>query len=284
MEDVMGLIEDHDAQFMLLAGFLIALGLVITTVMLNSIIFESNMAIESVTENSKYEMVNLMQITTDEIRSAYRNATEKDRTIPNTTRNFTMQVNNFSANLPKIYSMYGGGAKITYENWTNKGFANFTDNGRPDGKDNWTVVEGVKVNNVSVFNFTINLTGTESIFKIEARNSTGYPVWSIEFNRTNSNVTNATYPANYTIDGFTSGNQVNLSESKYQFINSTSSSYPSVSIHIIYGRNAFGTYKIQGEANNRNFTRERHYVLNTSVAISTAKVKANISLPVSVPW
>lgn len=277
----MGLIEDHDAQFMLLAGFLIALGLVITTVMLNSIIFEGNMAIESVTENSKYEMVNLMQITTDEIRSAYRNATERGG---NTTINFTRQVNNFSADLPKIYSMYGEGAKITYENWTNKGRANFTENGRPGGNNNWTVVEGVKVNNVSVFNFTIYLNDlTGSIFKIEARDSTGYPVWSVEFNSTKSNVSNATYPANYTIVEFTPGNQVNLSESKYQFINSTSS-YPSVSIHIIYGRNAFGTYKILGLANNRNFTRERDYVLNTTVALSTAKVKANISMPVTVPW
>lgn len=274
----MGLIEDHDAQFMLLAGFLIAIGLVITTVMLNSIIFEGNMAIESVTENSKYEMVNLMQITTDEIRSAYRNATEKGGTVQNSTINFTRQVNNFSASLPKIYSMYGGGAKITYENWTNKGYANFTENGRPGGKDNWTVVEGVNVTKLSVFNFTINLTGP--VFRIEARNSTSFPVWSVVFNSTNYTVTNVT---NSTIGVFSSGTQINLSSPAYYFIMSTSL-YSPVSINIIYGRNAFGTYKIQGLANNRNFTRERHYVLNTSVAISTAKVKANISMPVSVPW
>ncbi|MDP3103765.1 MAG: hypothetical protein Q8M95_04065 [Candidatus Methanoperedens sp.] len=274
----MGLIEDHDAQFMLLAGFLIAIGLVITTVMLNSIIFEGNMAIESVTESSKYEMVNLMQITTDEIRSAYRNATERGG---NTTINFTRQVNNFSSDLPKIYSMYGGGAKITYENWTNKGKANFTENGRPGGKDNWTVVEGVIVKNLSVFNFTINLTG--SIFKIEARNSTGYPVWSVLFNSTKYNVTNATNPANYTIGNFSNGSQVNLTSPGYYF-NVSTFPYSNVSIHIIYGRNAFGTYKIQGLANNRNFTRERDYVLNTSVALSTSKVKANISMPVTVPW
>ncbi|GFO97786.1 hypothetical protein ig2599ANME_1996 [groundwater metagenome] len=274
----MDLIEDNDAQFMLLAGFLIAIGLVITTVMLNSIIFEGNMAIESVTENSKYEIVNLMQITTDEIRSAYRNATEKDGTVPNTTRNFTRQVNNFSASLPKIYSMYGGGAKITYENWTNKGYANFTENGRPGGKDNWTVVEGVIVNNLSVFNFTINLTG--SIFKIEARDSIGSPVWSIEFNSTYSNVTNST---NSTFKNFSSGSTVNLTSPEYYF-NVSTFLYSPVSIHIIYGRNAFGTYNIRGLANNRKFSRERHYVLNTTVALSTSKVKANISMPVSVPW
>lgn len=278
----MGLIEDRGAQFMLLAGFIIGIGLVITTVMLNSIMFEGNMAIESVTENSKYDMVNLMQITTDEIRSAYRNSTEKGGTVQNNTRNFTNQINNFSANLPKIYSMYGGGAKITYENWTNKGYANFTENGRPDGKNNWTVVEGLNVNYVRVFNFTINLTG--HIFKIEARNSTGYPVWSVLFNSTKYNVTNASNPTNYSIGNFSNGTEINLTSPALYFVLSTSS-YLQVSIHIIYGSNAFGKYKIQGLlANNRNFTRERHYILNTSVALSTRKVKTNISMPVSVPW
>lgn len=36
----MGIIKNEDAQFMLLAGFIIAIGLVVTTVMLNNIIFE----------------------------------------------------------------------------------------------------------------------------------------------------------------------------------------------------------------------------------------------------
>lgn len=277
----MGLIEDHDAQFMLLAGFLIAIGLVITTVMLNSIIFEGNMAIESVTENSKYEMVNLMQVTTDEIRSAYRNVTENGGTVQNTTVNFTVQVNNFSADLPKIYSLYGGGAKITYENWTNKGYANFTENGRPDGKDNWTMVEGVNASSVIVFNVSINFVGASGdIFKIEARDSAGSFVWSIEFNDTVSNVTNST---NSTYNLFSSGSVINLTSPEYYFKNSIL--LTPVSIYIIYGSNAFGTYRVMGQlVNNRNFTRERHYVLDTTVALSTSKVKANISMPVTVPW
>ena len=275
----MDLIEDNDAQFMLLAGFLIAIGLVITTVMLNSIMFEGNMAIESVTENSKYEMINLMQITTDEIRSAYINATKKSGTVQNMTINFTRQVNNFSAYLPIIYSMYGGGVQIRFENWTDKGYANFTDNGRPDGKDNWTVVEGVNAGYVRIFNISINLIGP--VFKIEVRNSTGSHVWSIEFNDTNKyNVTNIT---NSTIGDYPYNTQINLTSETYYFSSIPSSSSP-VSIHIIQGNNAFGTYKIEGETITRNFTRERHYVLNTSIALSTAKVKANISMPVSVPW
>jgi hypothetical protein len=191
-------------------------------------------------------------------------------------------VNNFSADLPKIYSMYGGVAKITFENWTNKGYANFTENGRSDGKNNWTVVEGVKAGYVRVFNISINFTGISGdIFMMEARNSTGYSVWSIKFNNTNYNVTNATNVSNYTIGSFIQGNLYNLTASPFYF-NYLSSQ---VSIHIINGNNAFGKYKIQGLlGNNRNFTRERDYVLNTSIVHSTSKVEANISMPVSVPW
>jgi hypothetical protein len=281
VEDVMGLIEDRDAQFMLLAGFIIGIGLVITTVMLNSIMFEGNMAIESVTENSKYDMINLMQITTNEIRSAYRNSTEKGDSVPNATFNFTRQVNNFSTHLPKIYSMYGGGANIRWENWTNKGRANFTQNGMPGGNSNWTLVEGVNASSVSVFNVTINFTGAPGdFFKIEARDTAGSFKWSMEFNNTNIyNVTNVT---NSSFGSIPSNRTLNLISPEYYF--KMSILLTPVSIHIINGENAFGTYKIQGIANGRNFTRERHYILNTTIGFSTSKVKGNITMPVSVPW
>ena len=48
----MRLIENRDAQFMLLGGFIIAIGLVITTVILNSVIFEGNMAIGAGTQRA----------------------------------------------------------------------------------------------------------------------------------------------------------------------------------------------------------------------------------------
>jgi hypothetical protein len=62
MENVMGMIKNESAQFMLLAGFIISIGLVITTVMLNNIIFESNMAGEAGGDPIKYDIVNLMRI------------------------------------------------------------------------------------------------------------------------------------------------------------------------------------------------------------------------------
>ncbi len=189
----MGIIQNRDAQFMLLASFIIAIGLVITTVVLNSIIFEGNMAVEGGSELSKYELVNMMQITKDEMKNAYKNTTQSGGTKDNAIANFSRQMTNFSANIPKMFALHGGAVNVTWdtENWNKTSYANFTDNGMPWGDANWILVEGVNVSTVNVFNLS-NVTKLSGNFRIEARNSTGSSVWSIEFNNTNYTVTNLT--------------------------------------------------------------------------------------------
>ncbi|HEX7627605.1 MAG TPA: hypothetical protein VF354_01615, partial [Candidatus Methanoperedens sp.] len=98
----MGIIENERAQFMLLAGFIIAIGLVITTVLLNNIIFESNMAGEAGGDSIKYDIVNLMRISGDEIKSAYRNVTAPGQNASLRYINFTNQMQNFNGNLSQI--------------------------------------------------------------------------------------------------------------------------------------------------------------------------------------
>lgn len=276
----MGIIQNRDAQFMLLASFIIAIGLVITTVVLNSIIFEGNMAVGGGSELSKYELVNMMQITKDEMKNAYINSTQSSETPDNAIVNFSMQMKNFSANLPKMFALHGGAVNLTWdiENWNKKRCANFTDNGMPAGAANWTVVEGVNVSSVNIFNLSnVSILPGKS-FKIEARNSTGSSVWSIEFNNANYTVTNLTN----TFTNITPLPNVNLSLPAYYFQESTSS-YSPVSIHIIYGNNSYGMFKIRGMANDRIFYRERDYILNTTSTFSTSKFKINMTIPVSVP-
>jgi len=277
----MGIIQNRDAQFMLLAGFIIAIGLVITTVMLNSIIFEGNMAVGGGSELSKFELVNMMQITRDEIKNAYINATLIGGT--DVTVNFSMQMNNFSANLPKMFALHGGAVNITLDigNWNNTRYANFTDNGMPAGAANWTVVEGVNVSSVDVFKFYNVTKASGKNFKIEARNSTGSSVWSIEFNDTHYIVTNITNTTNGSTPINPLPNDINLIDPIYYF--QSASSYGPVSIHIIYGNNSYGRFKIQGIANGRVFYRERDYILNTTSTFSTSKFKLNMTIPVSVP-
>jgi hypothetical protein len=281
MENVMGIIKNESAQFMLLAGFIIAIGLVITTVMLNNIIFESNMAGEAGGDPIKYDIVNLLRISGDEMKSAYGNATALGGTKENMTANFTNQTQNFSANLPMLYALHGEGVNVSWDvsNWNNGNYANFTDNGTANGATNWTVIEGVDANSVGLFKFWINLSGTN--FKIEARNSSGW-VWSVEFNNSSPYNVTVTNTTNTSYSNFTQGREVNLTLTQYYFKQSASSN--PVSIRIINGNNAYGNFTIQGIANNKNFIRARDYILNATVTISTNNMRANLTIPVSVPW
>ncbi len=275
----MEIIQNRDAQFMLLAGFIIAIGLVITTVLLNSIIFEGNMAVEGGGELSKNEIVNMMQITEDEIKAAYRNVTP-GASNENAIYNFTKQMNNFSANLPKIFALHGGAMNISWdiENWNSTRYANFTENGMPAGSANWTVIEGVNVSSVDIFQFSNVTKLAGKNFKIEARKSSGF-VWSIEFNDTHYIVTNLTNTTNGTTP---LPNSIDLLSTNYYFKESASPG--PVSIHIINGNNSYGKFWIQGIANGKIFYRERHFVLNATPSFSTNRMKVNIMIPVSVPW
>ncbi len=242
----MGIIENRDAQFMLLAGFIVAIGLVITTVMLNNIIFESNMAGEAGSDPLKYDIANLMAISANEMKSAYRNATALGGTDEGKINNFTNQTKNFRSNLSKIYALHGEGVNVSWDvsNWNLSRYANFTENGTASGASDWTVIQ-----NVSSSNITVNVTSGE--FYINLTNST--PDWQIKLN----------------------------ASSIYKISNSSSTPY---AIIFINGANAAGNYSINGTASGRAFTRARDYVLYATVEFYTSRMRANITIPVSVPW
>jgi len=249
----MGIIENERAQFMLLAGFIIAIGLVITTVMLNNIIFESNMAGEAGGDSIKYDVVNLMRISGDEIKSAYRNASGQN--APMKIINFTKQMQNFNGNLSQIYALHGEGVNLSLDisNWNSTRYANFTDNGTVNGAANWTVME-----NIINSNITINVTPILSSFNISISNSTSS--WQINFTSPpgNRTINNSQIIANIT---------------------------PPYKISFINGANVSGRFNITGNAsNNRPFTRARDYIINATIILSTSNMRANITIPVSVPW
>ncbi len=245
MENMKEIIKNQDAQFMLLAGFIIAVGLVITTIILNSIIFEVNIAIGGGSELSKYDMINLVQITKDEFRSAYVN-----KSIPD----FDRQLNDFNGNLSKLYALHGEGISVNWNtsSWNSNSYAYFTENGLPDGKTNWTLVE-----NVNNSNMTINISIGPSTLIINITNATTY--WNINFT--------------------TEGNQTITNS---QIKNKITSPY---SISFINGLNAKGNYSINGTTmNGKNFTRARDYVLEGTVSFFMSRVRSNLTIPISVPW
>ena len=274
----MGLIHNNDAQFMLLAGFIISIGLVITTLMLNSIIFESNLAIDAGNDPSKNEVANLMEVTRDEMRNAYRNGTEVGNSTENKRDNFTRQMQSFGANISKIYAKHGEGVNVTWDisNWNDSIRANFTKNGMAGGVSNWTVVENV--NNITVF--ALENVGTKGYFILNVTNSSG-SIWIMNISSSQINVTNKT-------GGVSSYSPESII---YVFLNSTyefntSTSGESYTINFVNGNNAWGSYKIQGQRTeyDKAFTREHHYVLNTTVRLYTSRFRANITIPVTVPW
>ncbi len=242
----MGIIENRDAQFMLLAGFIIAIGLVITAVMLNNIIFVGNMASGAGTDPAKYNIVNLMQITADEMKSAYRNA-------GGTEENFSKQMQHFKGNLSKIYSLHGEAVNVSWNasNWDNNLYANFTEDGTTNGAPNWILIE-----NVNNSNITVNITVTTGTFSINITNTTHH--WQIDFiDPVNQIINNSQIMANIT--------------SPY-------------TISFINGTNASGNYSIAGNTTyGRNFIHARDYILYATITFSTSRMHANITIPVSVP-
>lgn len=275
----MRIIKNQNAQFMLIAGFIIATGLVITTVMLNSIIFESNVASESGTDSAKYDIANLMKISRDEVRSAYRNATMLGGTSIEMVGNFSKQMNNFKENLSKVYAMHGEGVKVTLDldNWNNVRYANFTENGTASGATNWTVIENAKnifffeLRNVSGLNFEVNIINQTS----------GAFLWSMKLKGSNqieikSHVGGPfTYNADYTY--------INLLNSSYGL--STNIGSNTTKILFINGADAYGRFNVIGNTTyDKNFMRARDYILSATVTLATSKLHANITIPVSVPW
>ncbi len=246
MENMKKLIKNEDAQFMLLAGFIIAIGLVITTIILNSIIFEVNIAIGGGNELSKNNILNMMQITKDEFRSAYGSS--------GNTADFNTQLNNFNGNLSKLYALHGEGVNITWDmsNWSNYRYANFTDNGLPGGKTNWTLIENVQNSNITIYISSVTPT-----FIINISNATKY--WYINFSQNGiHNITNS------------------------QIIANVSSPY---SISFLNGSVANGNYRINGTTTSgKNFIRARDYVLSGTISFSMSRMGYNMTIPITVPW
>ena len=251
----MGLIENRNAQFMLLAGFIIAIGLVITTVILNSVIFEGNIAVGGAADTSKNDIINLIQITIDETRSAYINSTGIAGTKTAKIENFSSQTQSFRDNLSTIYALGGEAVNISWNvtDWNNSNNAYFTDNGMANGATNWTVVQ-----NVSSSDITVNV--TSGMFYINITSVSGINYWLINF---------------------TDPNTQNRIISNSQLAVNVTQPY---TISILNGTNATGNYNLTGNSSGRAFIRARDYVLYANITFSTSRVRADITIPVQVPW
>jgi hypothetical protein len=138
------------------------------------------------------------------------------------------------------------------------------------------VVEGVR--NTTVFEFT-NV-GVNGYFLINVTTDSTR-LWSMNFTGGNINVTNNTggssiYTADYSY--------INVLNQTYEFNTSTLNNI--YTINFIRGNESWGQFAIQGNNTiyNKKFIRARDYILNATVTLSTSRMRANITIPVSVPW
>jgi len=244
------MIRNQDAQFMLLGAFIIAIGLTVVTIMLSSIIFEGNKAIMAGSDESKTDMVNVMQMAQDEIRNAYRNSTTLGG--DDTINNFNIHMREFGNYMSLIYAVHGEVVTVTWEDWNDKEYAYFTDNGAVNGMPDWIVAENTQNSTIMV-----NITNISGPLNVNVINAT--KIWQKDFS----------FPGMSIISDDDIKANIN----------------PPYSIKFINGSNANGKYSVTGNTvYGRNFIYARDYVLNTTITFSNSKVSANVTVPISVPW
>jgi len=260
---------------LLVAGFTLAVALVITTVMLNDILFEANTAREPTSDPALYDLANLIQLTITETQQAYQNNTNTP----------SMNLNSISSDLSKYFAYNGEGVKIK---WNVSKVASLTESGLPGGGE-WTVVENVE--NVTSLIFKVSIPGNESAarFSMEIKEAP----WTIIVEADGATVTNVTNGTgkevcgNNTIDcGVNASSPFKidvLNLSNLQFFENVAGKGP-YSITFSSTGNVTGWYRIEGNyTSGRRFQRSRGYVVNTTIAFSTSSLRFNATIPVPVP-
>ncbi len=272
---------DDSAQMLLLAAFAIAFMIVVLTIMLNNLIYASNIASESGDDISSFDVSNIVQLTDEATSAAYYNATTGG-SFDNSV--FTQYLNTYEHEIQSLYAYRG--ITFSFSNST-LDEAYFTQNGLSSGTSDWIVINNVEVVN----NFTVEMPDTgklqnaSSPFEIHAVNQSGSSIWSmkvyddgININISVINQTNTIASSNNSVYlDIINNNPVN-----FNFAASTASE--TYQIKYLNGSNAVGLYLITGSlATNDTFESERYKVINTTVNIAIGKNKVNVSVPVTVP-
>jgi hypothetical protein len=258
---------------LLLAAFTIGFMVVVSTVMLNNIIYASNMASESNNDISYFEVSNIARMIDEATKAAYYNATTGS-SFNHTV--FSHYLENYSRETTILYAYQG--VSFSFTNSTLQD-AYFTKNGLSSGQENWTVIDDV--NYVSNFTMeeidTSNLGNVSEPFEVHALNQSGSSIWFMKIYDDSgvimANVSNQIHEIDPPID---------IKEDVYQFDNNTAGE--TYSLKYFNSSNVIGLYSLSGELTTGDtFRCDRYKVINATADISTSKNKINVSFPVTVP-
>jgi hypothetical protein len=103
-----------DGQLILISGFIIAMGLVSLTMILNSVIYANNIAYEGTMDNHDKEILYLSDLTLKESNSSFDHDADSAKYIGH--------MNNYSKYVSQLYATQGGSVsvKTQLDNFSNK--------------------------------------------------------------------------------------------------------------------------------------------------------------------
>ena len=266
---------DDSAQLLLLAAFAIGFTLVISTIMLNNIIYASNMASESTSDISNYEISNIAQMTDEATRAAYYNNTN-DAEI-------TQYLDSYATEVSAQYAFQG--LSLSFDN-SNLNDAYFTENGLYDGNSDWIVIKNVNRTD----KFTIELTNTSKLgdesnaYEVQIINQSDVSIWSMKVYNDSTNI-NITVNNNTKSEALSNYMMLNITgDQPINFNFNTSTTTDPYKIKYVNSSNAMGHYSISGGLEDGStFVEERYKVTNATISVTSSNNKINVSIPVTVP-
>jgi|GEM_PF-912382 len=284
---------DDSAQLLLIAGFAVGVGIVVLTVMLNNVIYASNIASESSIDTSRYDIANAIQMTTEACEDAYQYSINGSHSnVDNDT--FRQYIENYTKKASENYGVTG----LTFSCQPgNLSKAYFTKSGLADGEDNWTVVKNI--NTTDSFALSIpnaSLLGNESNkVTINAINTSGSVIWLMELYNSSGNINITVSGQSSTIGNYQittsgageiniTGDEIDNSDVSPDFDFSNRTAGHDYSINVINGSHVVGTYSISGNlSTGQPFSQARYWVVEPTISISSREITVNRTVPVSLP-
>ncbi|WMW21550.1 hypothetical protein RE476_09135 [Methanolobus mangrovi] len=276
---------DERAQLLLIAGFAVGVGIVVLTIMLNNVIYASNIASESSIDTSRYDMANTVQMTSEAYEDAYRYAIEG--TNLNSTK-FEQYLDEYSETASKNYAL--SGLTFSFENNTLYE-PYFSQNGLVDGNHDWTVISNVNTTDVFLLDIPdpakLGNSSNSLLVTIDNESET---IWSMELYNSNGTINiNVSYQSSiltYTASNYTSinvtGNEINNVNKVFHFEDNTEGT--DYSINIFNGSNTVGYCTFSGNlTSGEEFVFARHSVVNPTVTMSSSEMSVTRNLPISLP-
>lgn len=279
---------NESGQMILIAGFIIGIGIVALTVMLNNIVYASNTASESSIETNVFDFSNVVQTTTEAYEKAYA---DSNSGLNNAT--FDAYMANYSKKMVESYSL--SGFIFTLDTGTlQDGY--FTENGLAEGNDDWIVIE--RVNHTDSFllsRLNTSTLGNESNkFVIEVNNQSGSTIWSASFFNSSDNINLTVYDSSSILSYENSSfSDINITYNKidgsdaapFDFYFTTQTTGETYSIKFINGSQAMGTFLISGDlVNGDPFYIERVDVVNSTMKLNkNGHLEINVTIPITLP-